>query len=272
MAGLSVSELTTYRWSFEEDVAQYKAAGIQAMGVWRRKLTDYGEQRGIQLLRDSGLRASSLLWAGGFTGSDGRSYEESIADAREAIQLAASLEAGCLVVYSGGRNGHTQNHARRLFATALRELLPWAEEMGVTLAVEPMHPGCAEEWTFLTSLAEAMALIDGIGHTRVKLVFDTYHLGYERTIIEQIGRIAPHIAVVHLGDGCTPPDREQNRNCLGEGSLPLGPMIKALQRAGYSGHYDVELLGESVEHRDYRELLEHSKCAFHRLMACAERP
>ena len=66
------------------------------------------------------------------TGSDGHNYHESMADAREAIQLSAALKAGCLVVYSGGRNGHTQNHARRLFAGAVRELLPWIEEMGVT--------------------------------------------------------------------------------------------------------------------------------------------
>jgi sugar phosphate isomerase/epimerase len=177
MAGLSVNEITTYRWTFDEDVARYRAAGIEAIGVWRQKLADYGEERGIALLRDSGLNVSNLLWAGGFTGSDGHSYEESIDDACDAIRLAGELKADCLVVYSGGRNGHTQNHARRLFATALRELLPACEHHDVVLAVEPMHPGCAGEWTILTGLDEALALVDGIGHPRIKLAFDTYHWG-----------------------------------------------------------------------------------------------
>ncbi len=268
MAGLSVNEMTTFRWSFDEDVARYKAAGIEAIGVWRQKLADYGEQRGIQLLRDSGLRASCLLWAGGFTGSDGHNYHESLADAREAIQLTAALDAGCLVVYSGARNGHTQNHARRLFASALRELIPWIEEMGVTLAVEPMHPGCAEDWTFLTSLDEALSLVDGIGHAQIKLAFDTYHLGHDPEIIDHIPKIMEHIAIVHLGDGSMPPEREQNRCPLGEGTLPLAAIMQALKQSGYDGDYVVELLGESVEHRDYRELLEQSKCAFRRLMTC----
>jgi sugar phosphate isomerase/epimerase len=268
MAGLSINQMTTYRWSFDQDVARYKAAGIKAMGVWRQKLADYGEQRGIQLLRESGLQVSNLLWAGGFTGSDGHNYQESMADARTAMQLAAELQADCLVVYSGGRNGHTQNHARRLFAGALRELIPWAEELNVVLAVKPMHPGCAEDWTFLTSLDEAMSLVDGIGHSHVKLAFDTYHLGHDPKILEQIAPIAQYIAVVHLGDGSCPPKREQNRCCLGEGTLPWGPIVQALDRAGYDGHYDVELMGESVEQRDYCELLEKSKCAFQRMIAC----
>ncbi len=268
VARLSINEITTYRWSFEEDVARYKAAGISAIGVWRQKLADYGEQRGIQLLRENDLKVSNLLWAGGFTGSDGHSYQESLIDAREAIQLAGALRADCLIVYSGGRNGHTQNHARRLFASALRELLPWAEENNVTLAIEPMHPGCAEEWTFLTSLDEALSLLDGIGHPQVKLAFDTYHLGHDPNIINQIEQVAEHIAVVHLGDSCSPPQREQNRCCLGEGNLPWAAIVRALQKAGYQGHYELELMGEAVEHRDYCELLETSKHAFHQLMAC----
>ena len=86
MARLSINELTTFRWTFEEDVHHYQAAGIEGIGVWRQKLSDFGEEKGIELLVDSGLRVSSLLWAGGFTGSDGRSHKESVEDGKEAIK------------------------------------------------------------------------------------------------------------------------------------------------------------------------------------------
>jgi sugar phosphate isomerase/epimerase len=266
MGGLSVNEMTTYRWSFEEDVTRYRAAGIEAIGVWRQKLTDCGEQRALGLLAESGLNVSNLLWAGGFTGSDGHSYQESLTDAREALDLAAALKASCLVVYTGARNGHTQNHARRLFMSALAELLPLAEQLKVTLAIEPMHAGCAEEWTFLTSLDEALTLIRGVGSPFLKLAFDTYHFGNGPQIVEEIGSIVPLIGIVHLGDSKTPPDREQNRNCLGEGDLPLPCIIKALKKAGYAGYYDVELMGEEIESCDYRDLLDRSKRAFDQWM------
>jgi sugar phosphate isomerase/epimerase len=262
MSGLSVNEMTTYRWSFEEDVTRYRDAGIGAIGVWRQKLTDFGEGRALRLLAQSGLKVSNLLWAGGFTGSDGHSHEEALVDAREAMHLAAALGTSHLVVYSGARNGHTQNHARRLFTSALGKLLPLAEQLQLVLAVEPMHAGCAEEWTFLTSLDDALALINGVGSPYLKLAFDTYHFGRDPRIVERLGVIAPHIGIVHLADSKGPPDDEQNRYCLGDGDLPLPCIVKALKQAGYDGYYDVELIGEAIESCDYRQLLQASKRVF----------
>src|SRR5262249_40342112 len=103
MDRLAVSELTTFRWSFEEDVVNYRAADVMAIGVWRQKLADCGEERGAQLLKEAGFTVSSLQWAGGFTGSDGRSHKDSIADARLAIQSAVTIGAKCLIVHSGSR-------------------------------------------------------------------------------------------------------------------------------------------------------------------------
>ncbi len=245
---------------------RYQAAGIPAIGVWRQKLADFGEEKGIELLAQSGLKVSNLLWAGGFTGSDGRSYDESLADATEALHLAAALGTQALVVYSGSRNGHTQNHARRIFTSALGELLPLARKLNVCLAVEPMHALCADEWTFITTLAEAVALVREFDSPFVKLVFDTYQLGHDPGIVEQIEEAAPYVAMVHLGDGERPRDCEQNRHCLGEGGLPLLRIVQALKDAGYDGYYDVELMGEAIEARDYDQLLECSKTAYEQLV------
>ncbi|MHB1033897.1 MAG: sugar phosphate isomerase/epimerase family protein [Pirellulales bacterium] len=266
MARLSMNEVTTYRWSFHEDVTNFAAAGIPAIGVWRRKLSDFGEEKGIELLADSGLEVSNLLWAGGFTGSDGRSFRESIDDATEAVRLAAAMHAGCLIVYSGARAGHTHNHARRLAREALRELSAVAEELQVTLAVEPMCAGCAADWTFLTSLDGALELLEAVQSPRLQLAFDTYHLGQDAANLEKIPQIAGRIAIVHLGDGRQPPENEQNRCRLGEGVLPLKEILAALSAGGYDGFYDVELLGEEIETSDYRGLIEQSKAAFQHLL------
>jgi sugar phosphate isomerase/epimerase len=267
MARLSMNEMTTYRWSFEEDVAHYKAAGIPAIGVWRQKLSDYGEEKGIELLTESGLAVSSLLWAGGFTGSDGRTFRDSLDDAFEAVRLAAMMQAGCLVVYTGARAGHTHNHARRLVRDALRELAGMAEGLGVKLAIEPMHSGCAAEWTFLTDIEGTLELIEAVGHPSLRLVFDTYHFGHDHLVRSQLAELAPRIAIVHLGDGREPPQREQNRARLGEGNVPLSEIIDGLARGGYNGDYDVELMGEDIENSCYKTLLDQSKCAFARLVA-----
>ncbi len=264
-----MNEMTTYRWSFEEDVAEYQAAGYPAIGVWRQKLSDYGDARGVELLAESGLKVSNLLWAGGFTGSDGRTFRESVEDAVEAIQLAASTCAGCLVLYTGARAGHTHRHARRLIVDALRELAPLAAESRVPLAIEPMHRGCAGEWTFLTSLDDACQLLDAVPSPYVQLALDTYHMGDDSAVLSRIEQFASRIAIVHLGDWKQPPEREQNRSLLGEGVLPLREIVAALNSAGYRGYFDVELMGEEIETADYRQILRQSREAYEAILSAA---
>jgi sugar phosphate isomerase/epimerase len=261
-----MNEMTTYRWSFEEDVTQYQAAGIPSMGVWRQKLSDFGEEKGIELLAEAGLKASCLLWAGGFTGSEGRSHQESLDDATEAIRVASAMDAGCLILYSGARGGHTRSHSRRLIKSALESLEPLASQLEVTLALEPMHVGCAAEWTFLTDLDETLALLEAVESPWVKFVFDTYHLGQGTPLRDRLPDVVSQIALVQLGDCTAPPNGEQDRCRLGEGTIPLREIVATLAGAGYRGVYDVELVGEEFEAADYRELLEHSKQAFANLV------
>jgi sugar phosphate isomerase/epimerase len=266
MAILSINETTTFRWSLAEDVERYAAAGVPAIGVWRQKLADCGPHRAGNLIEAAGLKVSCLFWAGGFTGAVGHDFRESIADAAEAIHLAAELNCPTLVVCTGPRAGHTLNHARRLVKSALGDLLPLAIDKNVTLAVEPMHSGCAADWTFLNSLEDSLRLLDELDSPRVKMVFDTYHLGFGNLSLERIAQAAPRVALVQLGDARRPPVAEQNRCRLGEGVVPLKEIITALRAGGYDGFFDVELLGEDVEAADYHDLLQHAKAAFAELV------
>jgi sugar phosphate isomerase/epimerase len=267
MALLSINEVTTFRWSFEEDVERYATAQIPAIGVWRQKVSDYGEEKAAELLREKGLKVSNLLWAGGFTGSDGGTFRESVEDGLDAVRQAGLLNAPCLVVYSGSRAGHTHNHARRLFKDALKELSGAAAERNVHLAVEPMHPGCAGDWTFLHTVDDTLAILDQIeGNHHLKLVFDTYHLGFEPHMAQRIPEFAHRIGIVHLGDGKQTPSGDQNRCRLGEGMVPLADLVGALRAAGYNGYYDVELIGDEIEPSQYYDLLEHAKQMFARLV------
>jgi sugar phosphate isomerase/epimerase len=270
MAHLSVSETTTFRWSLVEDVVRYAAVGIPAVGVWRHKLSDCGLAKARRVLRRNRLTVSHLAWGGGFTGSDGRSHRESIDDAAEAVATAAALGCRTLLVYSGPRAGHTLGHARRLVEAALRELAPRAAECDVTLAVKPMHPGCAREWTFLTSVGDTLRLLDAVDRPNVKMVLDTYHLGHEKGLARQMADVAPRTAMVQLGDARRPPKGEQNRCRLGDGIVPLAEIVAALKRAGYDGYYDVELLGKEIEPADYEALLEHAKEAFRTLVGSGQ--
>ena len=258
MSRMAVSELSTYRWSFEEDVLRYKEHGFGAIGVWRPKLSDCGEAKGRELLVDQQMKVSSLNWVGGFTGSDGRSFRESLHDALDAIDVASQLEADCLVVLAGSRSGHTRNHAKRILAQALKVLAEAAQAVGIQLAVEPMHIGCAHDFTFLTSVPDTLDVISGIGRSNCGIVFDCYHMAQDENAMDWLPSIVPYIRLVQLGDAKRAPMGEQNRCMLGDGFVPLPSIVQTIERYGYEGYYEVELLGEDVEHYEYHEILSQS--------------
>jgi len=105
MAELSMNETTTFRWSFEEDVAAYADAGIPAMGVWRQKLSDRGPSRAVELLAGRGVKVSHLLWAGGFTGSrPGAGFTSQRDDGLHRANHDAVLATDALLGVDGGHD------------------------------------------------------------------------------------------------------------------------------------------------------------------------
>jgi sugar phosphate isomerase/epimerase len=269
MPTLSMNEVTTFRWTFDEDVRRFAAAGYEGIGIWRRKLTDYGEEQGVDLIAESGLRVTNLAWAGGFTGSDGRSLDEAVQDGMHALRLAGALGAGALVVYPGGRNNHIASHAERLLRGAVRQLLDFAADVEVTLAIEPMHPACAAEWTFLTDLEATVEFIERFDSPFLKLVFDSYHFGHDASVLAGLPELVPHIGLVHLGDRVEAHSVDQIRRPLGEGNLQLAELVRGLVDAGYVGDFDVELIGHNVGESMYDELLRSSQEFFGRVLAPA---
>lgn len=259
MGPLAMNQMTTFRWTLEEDVFRYAAAGYGAIGLWRQKLSDFGEDKAVELLAEQRLAVSSVSWAGGFTGSDGLTHEEAIEDARQAIELAAALGSPCLILHSGARGLHTQSHVRRLLREALEALLPLAEARHVALALEPMGSPCGSKWTFLNDLAGALDLVSNYRTPALKLVLDLYDWGRCETLASQLPALAPHLALVQLADGKGSRSGEPNRTLLGRGDVPLPEILAELHRLGYRGPLEIELLGEEIEACDYNRLLEGSR-------------
>jgi len=256
---ISMNEMTTYRWSFLEDVLYYQEMAIDAMGVWLRKLEDFGEERGIDLLMESGIKVTSVSWAGGFTGTNGHLFREAIQEAHEAIELSGQMEADCLVILSGPRNSHTKNHMRRLLVDGLRQLADDAVENDIVLAVKPMHRLFAREWTFLNTLDQTLDVLDEVDHPAVGMAFDAYHLWQEPRLADRIAQIVPYVATVQLSDWRKSP-RSDNDHCLpGTGDVPLERIIHAFLENGYDRHFDVQVWSQELWRSDYFQLLRDCK-------------
>ena len=62
---LSLNSATTKKWSLAEAVEGCVRAGIPSIGPWRDIVADAGLDKSARLIRDAGLRVSSLC-RGGF--------------------------------------------------------------------------------------------------------------------------------------------------------------------------------------------------------------
>jgi sugar phosphate isomerase/epimerase len=258
---LSISQLTTLRWSLSDEVMQLKQAGFDAIGLWRPKLSQFGEQRSAEALTRARLEVSSLSFAGGFTGGCGFSYVEAVADGRLAIEQARTVGARTVVVVGGSTNGHTVRHSHRLVRDGLKELRDSAEQAQVTLSVLPMHQIFSRRWTFLNSLDQALDLLAEIDHPLIGLAFDAYHLWDEPRLMERIPEIVQLTNIVQLSDRRRSPQSEQDRLMPGEGTIPLTELIHAFQTNGYSGHFDIQVWSGNVWRSNYTHLIEQSHAA-----------
>ena len=256
---LSLSQLTTLRWSVQEEAAAAAAAGYQSLSLWRTKVADFGLQKTAHVLEEHGLGVSALSWAGGFTGSHGFTYEEALRDARDALRQAAILKAETLVIVGGARAGHTSRHARRLVRDGILSLADQAADLKIRLGLLPMHPALAARWTFLQSTYDTLEFIHDVNHPSVGFVFDTYHLWQESGLIARIPELAPLVTLVQLGDWSRPPQHEYDRCLPGEGLIPLDEIVPTFLRAGYQGHYDIHVWSDTLWKRGDAAFV--SRCA-----------
>jgi sugar phosphate isomerase/epimerase len=251
MFDVAISELTSVRWELHEELAHAAAVGFDAISLWRPKVSDAGVAETARLLATSGVAASSLQWAGGFTGGDGRSFAESVADAVDAITVAEAVGAPVLVVHSGCRGGHTRSHATRLLSQALEMLAPRAAAAGVTLAIRPVHPLAAPGCSFVTQLADALDLVEQFDDSALRLAVDLWQFGGDHGIDALLPRLAAAAAVVQVADRIGEPSAAADRLPAGSGDLPLEQLVAGLLEAGYRGVVEFDPVGEAVESMGY---------------------
>lgn len=263
MLDVALSQLTTARWELPRELAHLTEHGFSALALRRPKVSDLGVAAAAARLARFGIRGSSLQWAGGFTGSDGRSFAESVADAADAIEVAAALgTAGhrpVLVVHSGCRGGHTRTHAVRLLDEALQELLPLAARRGVTLAVKPILAATAPGCSFLTRLEDGLALVERFADPAIRLAVDFWQFADDPDIESLLPSLARAAAIVQVADRGGPVTSDADRLPAGLGDLPLERLVAGLWAAGYRGAFEFDPVGEAVEALGYARVLRETR-------------
>lgn len=242
---LSLSQMTTRRWSMERDLEACWQLGLAHIGLWRVKYEEFGLEGTAAYLEEHGLTPSSLSWIGGFTCANGYLLTDTLEESAEIIQYASWIGAKTVVVATGEQGRHIMSHAMRMTVESLQTLGDLAQEKGVHLAVMPMSPSAAHGWTFLTSLRKTEDLLERCNHPHVGLCLNSYHLLQNRHWKGELANLLESVKLVRLCDG--PSARRPRQQCLPmSGKMPLRALLDHLESAGYRGLYEIDTWNDDV--------------------------
>ncbi len=253
MERLSISQLSTMKWWLEEDAIRISSLGFKSIAVWREKLTDESIDFVTSLFADLGLSISSLQWAGGFTGSDGRAHVDAIEDAIDAIRQAARVRAPRLLIHSGARAFHTRSHCFRLFRTALNELVPVAQDFGVQLIIVPMAAETGKAFTFIDDFETALEFCTRFQRKDVSLGLNIFHFPNQFELLDR-EEIINRLALVQISDRLMGQQGPQ-RTMFGQGTTDIVGWIRRLTLAGYQGMFEAEVFSPLLQSIDYADRL-----------------
>jgi sugar phosphate isomerase/epimerase len=127
--------------------------------------------------------------------------------------------------------GATAERAAGYAADTFRRALSGIADCGVRLCLEPL---ARTETDFLTTCAEAIALLDQVGHPNFVLHLDVKAMSTdEAPIPDLIQRHAARTGHFHAND--------PNRRGPGFGDTDFVPIFRALRHSGYQGWVSVEV-------------------------------
>jgi hydroxypyruvate isomerase len=158
-------------------------------------------------------------------------------DVRAAITNAHRLKTPNVLCFSGNREGLDDARGMEVTVAALRKLAPFAEEAGITLALELLnskvdHPDYQADRT-----AWGAQVCQAVGSARVKLLYDIYHMQImEGDVIRTIRAFHPLIGFYHTAGN-------PGRNDLDETQeLNYAAILKAIKETGYTGYIAHEFI------------------------------
>lgn len=230
---------------------------IPAIDPWRDQVLAAGLAAVARQIKDAGIQLSGYCRGGFFTSADAAGLRAALDDNRRAVDEAKTLDASCLVMVVGSLPGALVGKpasrdialARAQVLEGLAATLDYARQVGMPLAIEPLHPMQAADRACINTLEQALDICDALDPGRtgaLGVALDVYHVWWDPKLESQIARAGrERLLAYHVCDWLNPTrDLLNDRGMMGDGVIELKKIRGWVEAAGYAGFAEVEIFSD----------------------------
>ena len=232
---------------FRELAGYWRELGAHRVSLVSNLLLAEGLPAAQEALRASRCTVESITHPFLLPGRHLEQREESWRDARDTltrlIQTAKSLGARSIYMLTGGHGSLTWEEAAEVFRAAIAPCVIQAKEAGIALMVENSSELYADVHIAHT-LRDAVTLAELAG---VGVCIDLFACWAEAGLRESIGRAMPGCQLVQVCDYVYGDRSLPSRAVPGDGAIPVRRILEWTLQAGYTGTFDLELIGPRID-------------------------
>jgi sugar phosphate isomerase/epimerase len=150
--------------------------------------------------------------------------------------------------------------ARAQVEEALAEMLDYAKQVKVPLAIEPLHPAYAADRACVNTTKQALDICDRLNPQRsgaLGVALDVYHIWWDVDVMTQIARAGKdRLLAFHVCDWLVPTrDILNDRGMMGDGVIDIKALRAAVEAQGYAGYSEIEIFSNEWWARPMDEVL-----------------
>jgi sugar phosphate isomerase/epimerase len=239
---LSINVLSLAPASFDQQVDVVARLGARAITPDIGQFGDFSASQAERLIRDAGLQAAALTHR-----AFGFAYAAEAQAARERLErtiaFAQEIGAATIVLTTGGRGALAFDEAAKRFAEAMAPCAALARMAGIKLGIEPTSHLYADA-SIVHRFSDCAALARAAD---ICVTIDLFACWADSDIEAAIATTAHDAALVQVSDYVYGDRALPCRAVPGDGAVPLNRLLPAIVQAGFSGYFDLEIIGPRLQ-------------------------
>jgi sugar phosphate isomerase/epimerase len=249
-----------------EACARHKIRGVSP---WRDQVAHVGLDKAVKAVRDHDLELSGYCRGGMFVADEAHRQAERD-DNRRCVDEAVALGSPCIVLVVGGlpqysRPGSAPSknivNARAQVDDGIAEMMDYAKQAKMPLAIEPLHPAYAADRACVNTTEQALDICDRLDPNRTGMLgvaLDVYHIWWDPELHAQIARAGKdRLLAFHVCDWLVPTkDILNDRGMMGDGVIDIKSARAVVEAQGFAGYSEIEIFSETWWGKPMDEVLQ----------------